>query len=518
VALESVVIGRLLVGRPDGSLGLTAAARLDCADGRIVRIRSGSGRAAREAGSSGSDPPTVGNPESVLLPGLSDSHLHLIACAADRATLDLARDRPRSIDDLLERIAAAATTLAAGEWLRASGYDEAWLAERRHPTRAELDRVVSRNPLRVRHATRHGSLLNSKAWAIVARQSGMPDRSGDSMMHGREPELTRLVGPADASALAAGFDALGRELLASGVVSVEDLGAANDRDRIATLAAAVDAGFPQRVRAYVRDADELESAVRASRGRVEVVGVKLLARSTDEAGRATFRDAVVRARRRGLPLAVHAVEPDVVASVLDVLERAPARAAARPAGESVAGAISSYRQVSTPVPDRIEHASLCPPELVKRIARAGLAVVTQPGFLVERGDKYRREVEEPLWGWLYPLRALRAAGVLVVGSSDAPVARPDARLGLAGATLRRTGTGTVLAPDERLSDRAALELFTSAAAALRGEEGRSGVLAEGARADIVVAGRHPADGGWAELPMRAAIAGGVIHVLAGASA
>src|SRR5262249_5475728 len=151
----------------------------------------------------------------------------------------------------------------------------------------------------------------------------------------------------------------------------------------------------------------------------------------------------------------HAVEADVIAAVLDALAAAPVRAPGRSA--------------ATAVPDRIEHAALCPPELVARIARAGIAVVTQPGFLVERGDKYRAEIEEPLWPWLYPLRSLRAAGVLVVGSSDAPISRLDVRTALAGAVERRTAAGEVLAVSERLRESQALELFTGAAAQLRGE-------------------------------------------------
>ena len=41
----------------------------------------------------------------------------------------------------------------------------------------------------------------------------------------------------------------------------------------------------------------------------------------------------------------------------------------------------------------IEHASVAPPELVALAAELGLAVVTQPHFLAERGDDYRRDVD-----------------------------------------------------------------------------------------------------------------------------
>ena len=48
-------------------------------------------------------------------------------------------------------------------------------------------------------------------------------------------------------------------------------------------------------------------------------------------------------------------------------------------------------------PHRIEHAS-SPPEVVDQLASLPVTVVTQPGFVGEHGDRYRREVEAPATG------------------------------------------------------------------------------------------------------------------------
>lgn len=445
---------------------------------------------------------TVGDDEALLLPALADSHLHLVACAADRAGLDLAPSPPRSLAELAARLAEAARGVRDGEWLRASGHDEAWLCEHRHPTRAELDRAVPRGPLRLRHATRHASLLNSPGLARVAQALGPldatraprgPDGAPLGIVYGLEPEITRVVGALPPDALARALGAVGRELARHGVVHLDEMTASNDATRVALLAAAVrDGALPQRIRVYVGDPDEFGAACAAASGRVAVAGVKLLARSVEEVQTPGFRARLAGARRRGLPVAVHAVEADVVAATLDALRDAPARAA----GSSAA-------------PDRIEHCALCPPELVRRIAAAGLAVVTQPGFLAVRGVKYEREVEPPLWPWLYPLSALRAAGVLVVGSSDAPVAPLDPSLGLAGATERMTGDGTVLAADERLDEVAALDLFSGAAARLRDASEPSGIR-PGARADLLVVEPGRAASRFPRLAVRHALAGGEV--------
>ena len=40
----------------------------------------------------------------------------------------------------------------------------------------------------------------------------------------------------------------------------------------------------------------------------------------------------------------------------------------------------------------LEHASVAPTDAMERIRSLGLTVVTQPGFVFERGDAYRRDV------------------------------------------------------------------------------------------------------------------------------
>jgi predicted amidohydrolase YtcJ len=474
---------------------------------RVVEIREG--RIARVNGDAAARDPAIGGPDAVLCPGWIDSHVHLLACAADRAGLDLAEPRPRTLAEILDRVAAASLGRPAHDWVRASGYDESWLAERRHPTRSELDRAAGGRPVRLRHATRHASVLSSAAWRAlgpsgqVAPDRAPRDASGEPLgvVFGMEAEITAAVGPVSREALAEGLAAVSAELLAYGVVAVDEVSASNDADRVAVLAEAVAVGrLRQAVRVYLRDADELDGARARAGGRVAIAGVKLLPRDAAEIAAPAFADAVARARARGLPVAVHAVEADAVDAAVTALGNA------RPRASGASG------------PDRIEHASLCPPELARRIAAAGIAVVTQPAFLLERGEKYRAEVEPVLWPWLYPLASLRSAGVLVAGGSDAPVATADPRVAIAAATRRETAAGIVIGPSERLDEAAALALYTSAPRVLRGDVATGSWLAVGRRADLLVLAGDPRAGRWREIAVHAAVFAGSSHVLAGAPA
>jgi len=125
-------------------------------------------------------------------------------------------------------------------------------------------------------------------------------------------------------------------------------------------------------------------------------------------------------------------------------------------------ALGAFASVGSQPGDRIEHASIAPPELATKIAALGLTVVTQPNFIRERGDAYAREVEAVDRPWLYRCQGLLEAGVAVGGGTDAPFGDPDPWLAMQAALDRRTPSGIRLGEAEALSPERALALFTTA--------------------------------------------------------
>lgn len=479
-----VVSGRPLQRGFAGALVAGDPVRVAVSDGRIAEVDRSTRSDVRA---------DVGGPDAVLAPALSDSHVHLLAAASARTGLDLAVDPPRSVETLLARIRARARGAADGAWLIARGYDEFHLGGARPPTAAQLDEAAPGRLVRIRHATLHASLLSTAAMARLPSSLREAAEADQGLLVGHEETLSRLCGERDEEGVGQALRELGEEFVAAGVACVEDITASNDAGRVRTLARAVEHGWlPQRLRVWLRDADEAPAARAAAGDRAEIAGVKLLARDAEEPAAPDFRAAVARARAAGLPVAVHAVEPDVIDAALDALRDAPARSGSRGA------------------PDRLEHCSLCPPHLVERLAASRVAVVTQPGFLVARGPKYRREVEEPLWPWLYPVRSWLRAGILVAAGSDAPVIPTDPRLGFAGATTRRSSDGTVFGDREVVTEADALELCTGAAGRVRGDaDAGGGWLRPGARADfaLLAAGVH----GLRDWRAATTIIGGRVH-------
>lgn len=454
-----------MVGRPLRAAGARIEAGppsvVACAGGRIVGFEP-----------CASPPPdAIGSLEDFLLPGFADPHIHLVATATAGLGESLAEDHPRDFAELAARVAAARP---AGDWLRLGGFDESRLRERRIPTSEELDAWAPATPLRIRHRTRHASLLNSAALEhLRAAGAVLPDSTGAQVV-GAEAELARHLPRHGAKQLQEALAALGEKLLAAGVHQVDDVTATNDAERVAVLAAA---RLPQRVRAWLAHDADLDEAAAAAGGAVEIAGRKLLPTSVAEVEGAPFRTAVARSRREGLPLAVHAVEADVIAAIVAALESAPPRRPGGPAGL-----------------DRLEHASLCPPELVARIADAGLGVVTQTSFLATRASQYREEIEEPLHRWLYPVASLLDAGIPVALSSDAPVAPPDPALAFETATRRGSPP---IAPSEAIPPGAAFSCLVEGARRIADEP--ASPWESGARASFQVLREDPRPGGFRSL-------------------
>jgi predicted amidohydrolase YtcJ len=115
--------------------------------------------------------------------------------------------------------------------------------------------------------------------------------------------------------------------------------------------------------------------------------------------------------------------------------------------------------------DRIEHGGVIHEGAIHRLMALDLTVVSQPAFIAERGDRYGANVPPAEQQDLDRCASLRAAGVPVAASSDAPYATPDPWAGIAAAIGRRTAAGLTLGAAERVTPAAAMSLYLDDAAA-----------------------------------------------------
>jgi predicted amidohydrolase YtcJ len=461
--------------------------------------------------------------QHVVLPALTDAHLHLTDAALMARQIDL---DGLTADEALARLAAVHGEHAAGGerkgWLLGLGWSLD--AFGRWPQAVELDRVAPGRPVALWSRDLHSRWVSRVALEAAGLWSpstpnppgGVIERDG----HGRPTGILlehaaglvdRVIPPVPEAHLAAALEVYAARLAGYGVVGCHDPGElAPDPDArrgpglYARLAAA--GRLPLRVHGSVR-ADQLERAIevglRTGAGPVaadprDARAVRLAARASvgwlkvfadgslgsrtaavmapyaDSGGRGRLLlspvelgDLVGRAAAAGLVPQIHAIGDRAVRLALDILAKTPAARA----GPSWA---------------RVEHVQLASDEDAAGFARWRVAASVQPAHLLHDAPAARAAWPHRL-ARAYRWRSLAAGGAPLAFGSDAPVESPDPWPGIALAVTRQR-------PDDRGpfpgGESIALERALRAAildpVIVAGEADRAGRLLPGQRADFIV--------------------------------
>ncbi|MBI4219644.1 MAG: amidohydrolase family protein [Chloroflexi bacterium] len=433
---------------------------------------------------------------ATIIPGFVDPHCHPLALGAALAAVDCRPDAARSIREIQQRLRERAAATPAGGWVTGFGYDEFLLRERRHPDRHDLDSAVPDRPVRLVHGSGHAEVLNSLGLRSIGITALSDEPAGGTI--DREPEtgepggllmemsdfVTARTGGADEAAVRVHANEASSVLLEAGVTSVCDAGHRNDQSRL-DLYAALKAEGRFLPRVSVMHAPGLKLTPAGKNGWIRPGPAKVVLSRTGNRwspSMTELREIAVEAAMTGGGIAIHAIDRGAVNAAAEAIEFAKRG--------------SSGRRVRTPrfksSPPRIEHASECPPGTRRRIRRAGAVVVTQPGFIWNRGDRYLAAAanEHLDASDLYPLRSIIESGIPVAGSSDAPYGPVSPLLAIASAIDRRTTGGGIIAYDQRID--AADALWTYGPAAARVFCGHAtGRIEAGAPADLVVLDGNP---------------------------
>ena len=111
-----------------------------------------------------------------ILPGFIDAHLHLRALAESLVTLNIGpASGVSSISHIQERIHHQTLTLPPGTWIRAGGYNEIYLSEKRDPNRWDLDTAAPHHPVKLTHRSGHAHVLNSLGLTNIGISKETPD-------------------------------------------------------------------------------------------------------------------------------------------------------------------------------------------------------------------------------------------------------------------------------------------------------------------------------------------------------
>jgi len=429
-----------------------------------------------------------------LIPGLNDAHCHVAAFASSLLSVDCSPASVGSIGDIKARIHAQTLQVPEGSWIRATGYNEFYLAEGRHPNRWDLDEAAPHHPVKLVHRSRHACVLNSLGLSLVGISIDSPEppeamidrdlNSGEpnGLLFEMDSYLDERIPPLSQDEFEAGVTLASEQYLSWGITSLQDATVHNGLNEWRSFQRLRKQGLlvPRiSMMCGVDGLRELRDNGFSPRGGDDGVRLGALKLMLTEAtgslypSREELNRVVLEAHRAGYQVAIHAVEESTLEAAVQAFENTVNRVAAR-----------CHRH-------RIEHCSICPPPLLERLKRVRAIVVTNPSFIFYSGERYLKTVPTEQGRWLYRTRSFLENGLKPAAGSDSPIAPINPFAGISAAVTRKADSGTAVVPEERISSLEALGMYTRNAAYASFDEPVKGSIAVGKLADLALLSADP---------------------------
>jgi predicted amidohydrolase YtcJ len=457
-----------------------------------------------------------------MLPGFIDAHGHF----PGSGTADLFQANLNSppvgsvenIDDLVRELQSKLDDTVYGEWVRGRGYDQTLLAEQRHPTKDDLDRVSVEQPVWAGHSNGHMGVANSKALELAGITKDTQDPPGGVIVRDSETgEPTGLL-EENAQYLVTGLipaltgeqktAAVKREMeiyTAAGVTS--SIIAHGSRESFLDLQRWRDQGllpirftqmhygklptFAQQGGMLTGFGDEwikigpygettYDGSIQGYTGYLKEPYYKIPdGLPSDYRGYSNYTkedlfQRVSELYEQGYQIAIHANGDQAIDDLLDAYEAAQDKFGERDARL------------------RVEHAQMTTEEQLLRMKELGVT----PSFFVSHtyfwGDQHRDIFMGPERAAnISPLASASKLGLRYSVHLDSPITPMDPLQAIWSATNRLTRSGQVLGPHQRVSPYQALRSLTIDAAWQDFEEDLRGSIEPGKFADFAILDRNP---------------------------
>jgi predicted amidohydrolase YtcJ len=460
-----------------------------------------------------------------LLPGFFDAHGHVTLGGLQALSANLlappdgkVTDIPALLQTLRDWIAANEAAVKKVNLIVGFGYDNSTLAERRHPTRDDLDSVSRDVPILLVHQSAHLAALNSKALEVVGYTSDTPDPAGGVIRRkagGREPDgvleetamqaaALKLLGQVGADGVKTFFKA-GTELWARyGYTTAQDGG--STPGSVAAMRQVAAAGeLKIDVTSYpllAIDRDFVKAnASREYANRFRVAGGKIVIDGSPQ-GFTAWRDRPYYkpvgnypSGYSGYPSAM----PEDVVSLLTWAYANDVQVQTHANGEAASDALIAGLTVAQlkhggknlrPV---LIHGQFMREDQVDAYQRLNVFPSLFPMHTFYWGEWHLNQTVGPERGRnISPTGWVRQRGMIFSTHHDAPVAFPDSMRVLdATVTRRARGTGRVVGPHQRVDVMTALKAMTIWPAYQHFEEERKGSIEVGKLADFVILSADP---------------------------
>lgn len=458
----------------------------------------------------GTDTRVVDLAGQTVIPGIIESHLHLLGIGTSLQMLDAFWKQK---DEILSLVAQEAAQRAPGEWITGRGWNqEAWPDEA-FPSLADLDAVSPDNPVVLTRTCGHMIWVNSKALEAAGIASDVQNPPGGEYIRTESGDLLGVITdtamdsvtslipePSDAQKAEA-LSLAQAQLFSYGITSAVDAG--TSAETLDLLRAQYETGaLSIRLYELVASGEDAERyyAIGPQKGlydgRLDIRGVKFMndgslgARSAwmldaysdreDHCGNGRYTDDEMLAMfaactEAGFQIATHSIGDAANRQTIDAWEKLLSDI-----GDD------DYRP-------RIEHFQIVELSDIQRMADLGMIASMQFVHLTSDLNMVEDRIGTERMAGAYAWRKALAAGTIIANGSDAPVEQVNPFHGLYAAVARATTEEGLphggFYPEEALTRYEALRAFTLHAAYAQFAEEQKGSLEAGKFADFVVLDR-----------------------------
>ncbi len=446
--------------------------------------------------------------DNLVIPGMTDSHIHATAYAKQDFYVNLGDTKNLAEIGLL--LKAKAREMPEGVWIRAINFNESAWTDPRKPDRCFLDSLELKNPLLVSRYCGHFHAVNS----IALKQSGLWDkydvniaRDADGNHLGQltegaaGPLIETIASIYEKPEYVANLIEKSCLKLAShGITALHACDApsyALGEDLAACQRLYENGRLPIRWACYHDRLPNYDIKSGFGNDMIFFAGLKLFADGTLGGRTCALRDCfsddppnkgllnhsdeelralIAEAHKKGIQVQIHAIGDRALEQTIDSINYV-------------------VNKLGIPeLPYRINHAIVCPKDLLEKIKKSNVTIDIQPIQAHTDRNMTPLRVGHERMKTCYSFKSLYQAAYTLTGSSDAPIEDPNPWLGIWAAVnltemdnlpLRSYNRSETLSLDE------ALMIYTANPWKSIGKEAKFGTISCGKKADFTVLDGDP---------------------------
>lgn len=448
-----------------------------------------------------------------VFPGFIDCHQHTLAYARTMKEVDLTGTK--SVEEVLERLKKRADETPEGQWIKGSGFNHEEFCDVRIPTKEELDSVSVKHPILISRYCMHVHVANSKALELAGINEDFVPSTPDSVEYGDDRKPNGILREGAVTPVLKiipdmlptyedkknGIEAAIRDMNRYGITGIHPIqGKFVDADEYLNIYQDLEKEDRLTARVYISFDEYPSFHMKTGFGNEMLrygfykiysdgsLGSRNAALSEpysdkpDTCGLLNhtpeeIKEMFHKAYDQDLQIGIHAIGDKGAEIALDAMEEC---------------------YFENPKPDvrfRLIHAIVLRKDLIERMKKLPIVVDIQPRFMSNYNiwwseDRLGPERVKYAYAW----NTLIKEGMILTGSSDAPVEPYSPMLGVYSIVCRQDLTGKPEGgwyPDERVSVYDALCMYTKNAAYSSYEENIKGTISSGKLADFVVVDEDP---------------------------